>query len=736
MHKEHNFIALAITVFLFASPLKLESTEDQEIIINSLDAQIIESLDEDSLRLTGKVVVKTDMMELWSDSAIFNRSSKILLLEGNVKALSKNLDIKADIVKTNLLERTFLLSNAKYSFLNRAFGEAKKIEIKSNEEIELLNVSLTSCEIENQSWDLNAEAILILNDKRNVIVRNIELEMNKIPIFYFPYVRTAIGTEKFSGFLTPSVKQGKDGLDLSLPYFIDLAANYDLTISPRFIEERGSGFSAEGRYLTKNSDGIIKVANFFKDRKFENLTGITGNRWSGKWDNTSQLSPNLLLRISSEHVSDNLFYEDLNDDILGTQQKDYLSRNIKIYWSNKNIRLKGELNKYENLNPFSSNNYDTEPSFDLNFRKKINYLDLRLDANYSKFKFNDSFNPFNKSNNIKRVSITPSVGIDRLGTSSLSTFRVGRTKGNHDDNTSNLDNSRNWAEISHKVYLDKYSENQFRSLNPMLKIIWIDGKNSTIESIDSRLLNLDFESIHRRNLYSGDDFFLENNRIILGFEHHFINQVTGNESSVSVAKAFFSNKDFVRNQEKKLSSSIVSAFNLEITSNFEIKGSVEIDSDLEDMLAGSLSVKFNKGPKKNIEVRSVYKREVLDLDSYLWQDRYLPINQFEVISQWEISDNILLFSKVLRDAQSNASKDLTFGFEYSNCCLKAGLMKRKWIDQDYYSLVTNQSIGINHGLDNLHFEQERDNVYFFFELVELGRFGKEISEVLSSKYFQ
>jgi lipopolysaccharide assembly outer membrane protein LptD (OstA) len=270
----------------------------------------------------------------------------------------------------------------------------------------------------------------------------------------------------------------------------------------------------------------------------------------------------------------------------------------------------------------------------------------------------------------------------------------------------------------------------------MLKIIWIDGKNSTIESIDSRLLNLDFESIHRRNLYSGNDFFLENNRIILGFEHHFINQVTGNESSVSVAKAFFSNKDFVRNQEKKLSSSIVSAFNLEITSNFEIKGSVEIDSDLEDMLAGSLSVKFNKGPKKNIEVRSVYKREVLDLDSYLWQDRYLPINQFEVISQWEISDNILLFSKVLRDAQSNASKDLTFGFEYSNCCLKAGLMKRKWIDQDYYSLVTNQSVGINHGLDNLHFEQERDNVYFFFELVELGRFGKEISEVLSSKYFQ
>ena len=150
----------------------------------------------------------------------------------------------------------------------------------------------------------------------------------------------------------------------------------------------------------------------------------------------------------------------------------------------------------------------------------------------------------------------------------------------------------------------------------------------------------------------------------------------------------------------------------------------------------SLGMKFNKGPRKSIEVRSVYKREVLDLDSYLWQDRYLPINQFEVISQWEISDSILLFSKVRRDAQSNTSKDLTFGFEYSNCCLKAGLMKRKWTDQDYYSLTASQFIGLNHGFENLPFEKERDNIYFFFELIELGRFGKEISEVLSSKYFQ
>ena len=33
-------------------------------------------------------------------------------------------------------------------------------------------------------------------------------------------------------------------------------------------------------------------------------------------------------------------------------------------------------------------------------------------------------------------------------------------------------------------------------------------------------------------------------------------------------------------------------------------------------------------------------------------------------------------------------------------------------------------------------DRERDNVYFFFELTELGRFGKRISEVLNSRAFQ
>ena len=735
MRKEFHFISLTIAVFLGTLPLVLQG-KDKEIVIKSLDAEIIESLDRDSLKLMGNVIIQTDEMDLWSDTAIFDRSKKTIILEGNVKALSRNLDIKAEKINGNLLDRTFLISDTNFSFIKRVFGEAKKIEIKASGEIELLNIALTSCKQGDINWELNSKEIIISSDSRNSIIKDLQVKVNDTPVIYLPYVRAAIGKEKFSGFLTPSIKQGKDGLDLSIPYFFSLAPNYDLTISPRYIDKRGSGFSAEVRYLSRHSNGILKIANFFKDKRFSNLTGINDDRWSGEWNNVSKVGSNILLRINTEHVSDNLFYEDLSDDILGTQQKDYITRNLRIDWKNKNLKLKGQINKFQNLNPFASNDYDSEPSLTLNFHKKLKELNIGLDASYSEFSFEDSFNPFERKNNVKRTSITPSLGFSNVGISSLSTLTVGRTDSKHKYDSSSLDNSRNWAEVSHKIYMDNYGNNAFRSLSPIVKLIWIDGKNKEISQIDSKIINLDLETLLRRNWYSGNDLFLEKNRIILGFEHNYVNQNSGKERYFSVAKSFFSNKDFNRINEKKHSSSIVTAFNSEITDNLHLVSELEIDEDFENILTGSMGIKFNKDERKNIELRSIYKRDFSSLNSYPWSDRELPINQFEIISQWEISHNILLFGKVLKDIESNMSKDITYGFEYSNCCLKFGLMKRKWIDQDYYALTANQANSANPAWNELTFEKERDNLYFFFELIELGRFGKEISEVLSSKSFQ
>ena len=126
-------------------------------------------------------------------------------------------------------------------------------------------MSISSCNNENLSWDLEAEKIIILEDRKNVIVRDVSVKLNDVPFFYVPYLRSGVGNESFSGFLSPSIKQGKDGLDLTIPYFFSFAPNYDLTLAPRYIQERGSGLDAEGRFLSKNSKGTLALSHFSKD---------------------------------------------------------------------------------------------------------------------------------------------------------------------------------------------------------------------------------------------------------------------------------------------------------------------------------------------------------------------------------------------------------------------------------------------------------------------------------------
>ena len=155
MHKEYPFIALLIAGLVSFTPFSIMAYEGVDIEIRSINAQIIESLEEDILSLKGKVVIKTDVMEIWSDEATYDRNNQLINLKGNIKALSRNLQVNAETMKADFFNRTFHLKNSTFSFKEKAYGSAEKITIKADNDIELLTVSISSCSNEALSWNLN-----------------------------------------------------------------------------------------------------------------------------------------------------------------------------------------------------------------------------------------------------------------------------------------------------------------------------------------------------------------------------------------------------------------------------------------------------------------------------------------------------------------------------------------------------------------------------------------------------
>ena len=93
-----------------------------------------------------------------------------------------------------------------------------------------------------------------------------------------------------------------------------------------------------------------------------------------------------------------------------------------------------------------------------------------------------------------------------------------------------------------------------------------------------------------------------------------------------------------------------------------------------------------------------------------------PTKQTEVLAQWPITKSLLLFGKWQRDLELNYSNDILFGFEYSNCCLKWGLMHRKWLEEDYFSWRHEYSSPFGALTQGFNPSKERDRTYLFFEL--------------------
>ena len=173
-------------------------------------------------------------------------------------------------------------------------------------------------------------------------------------------------------------------------------------------------------------------------------------------------------------------------------------------------------------------------------------------------------------------------------------------------------------------------------------------------------------------------------------------------------------------------------FKQQLKNNLFTNGALEIDSDFGRVHSGSFGLTYERDEDKKIELRSIYKRLNPSINNLPWFDKDLPISQLELLTQWSISDQFTIFGKLLKDNEMHKSKDLSIGFQYSNCCMKAGLMKRKWKDQDYYNWYASPTEAFQALESGINPELQRDNIYFFFELRDIGRIGKEISEVISS----
>jgi LPS-assembly protein len=117
-------------------------------------------------------------------------------------------------------------------------------------------------------WQVRATKIIENQTTHTIYYEDAQLQFWGFPVFYMPYFSSPDPTvNKQTGLLAPSLVSGGDlGYGMSFPYFINLAPNYDLTLTPTFLSKQGLLGEIDWRQRLSNGSYNIRAVGIDQEQ--------------------------------------------------------------------------------------------------------------------------------------------------------------------------------------------------------------------------------------------------------------------------------------------------------------------------------------------------------------------------------------------------------------------------------------------------------------------------------------
>jgi LPS-assembly protein len=189
-----------------------------------------------------------------------------------------------------------------------AGGRADRVDFLGPGRSRAVNASYTSCPREGPhepAWVLKADRVHLDLEANEGIAEGAELRFQGTPIMALPTLSFPLSEARKSGWLPPTLNiDNRSGVELSVPYYWNIAPNRDATLAPRLITRRGLGLDAELRYLEPHHAGEVRVDALPDDRLAETARGAL------HWQHESALPFGFVARADAARVSDENWWKD------------------------------------------------------------------------------------------------------------------------------------------------------------------------------------------------------------------------------------------------------------------------------------------------------------------------------------------------------------------------------------------------------------------------------------------
>jgi LPS-assembly protein len=313
------------------------------------------------LRVQGDATVRRHDVVVQADVLTFDQNTKEVQAQGHV-LINRNGDrYTGDSLLINTANNTGLFLKAEFALrLNDARGDAQRVEFVDRDNTLIDNARYSTCprppgERWLPAWMLRSDRIELDNVEEVGTARGTVLEFQGVPILATPYLTFPLSSKRKTGVLPPTLNiDNISGVELTLPWYWNIAPDHDATFYPTIMSQRGVDYGAEYRYLSARSGGVVRAAFMPDDRLRDGQ-----ERWGFAYQHNHALPLDDSLqqwglggqaraRWNLNRVSDDNYWRDFPRSSTSLTSR-LLSNEGEITWSRDAWQFSGLVNEWQTL---------------------------------------------------------------------------------------------------------------------------------------------------------------------------------------------------------------------------------------------------------------------------------------------------------------------------------------------------------------------------------------------------
>lgn len=691
--------------------------------------------------MSGNVHISQPGRMITADKVTMDPTQTIATAIGNVKMAEPGFIGLGDAGTYNLQTKSGSFHHSQFIDADRqAHGNADAIVRESETLTRIMDSIYSTCEPDSLGWKLKSHQLDLNQVSGRGVARDATLYVGSVPIFYTPYFNFPIDNRRSSGILIPSLRYNShNGVDFSLPYYLNLAPNYDATLTPRIITNRNPMLNAEFRFLNPYlGNGSLSGGYLPQDPKYLDGNGNALDRKDFHLYDFIRLNSNWNSVINYNYVSDKYFFTDLGQGLGPVSSNNYQGsansmtqeRSATLNYTNPDWGLSGYLRglTYQELD-------NTVPDIDRPYGR----IQLHLDYNqgslngWERFATNDSgyfnreiddnsgpetnglrqYNLFGVrynfrtpggyaiptvsarsllyQNDVNPLAVTTTtVGTNTVtstGTTTVTTTGTGAAV-----STTNPSNSPTAIvpqfTLDSGLTFERNAGSFLQTMEPRLFYAYSPyAKQNTLPTFDTTYASPSFNQLFSPYRFVGYDRLDDNNFATLGVTNRFYDDNGLERYRIGIADRFyFSDRKTLLASTDTVGTSRSSGIGLDFGTHWN--KSLSADSNILWTANNRLSTSdtefhYNASNGSILSLGYIFRSNVTE-------DNQIGTRQATASFAQPIYNNFRLLGAVQYDLQNRATRDALLGIDYDACCWSISLFGRSYYN-DFDDIATTRA---------------------------------------------